>query len=83
MKANYILILLIFLAELSLSEESNMNKIQSKVRSIIGNFSFEEGQESAAEGWTFTNRQPPIRSGSDARTGSHSCLLYTSDAADE
>ena len=75
MKTNYISILLIFLAELSLSEESNINKIQSKVRSIIGNFSFEEGQESAAEGWTFTNRQPPIRSGSDARTGSHSAYI--------
>jgi len=75
MKTQHILFLLIFLADLSLAEESNINKIEPKVRSIIGNSSFEVGQEGVAEGWTFTNGQPPIRSGSDARTGSHSAYV--------
>ncbi|HAA86603.1 MAG TPA: hypothetical protein DCE22_00010, partial [Verrucomicrobiales bacterium] len=68
MKANHILILIILSAEFSLSEESNVNKIESEFRSIISNSSFEEGKGDAASGWTFTNINPPIRSGSDAHT---------------
>lgn len=75
MEIKHILFIFIFLGELSLADESNVNEIEPKVRSIIGNSSFEEGQEGAAIGWTFTNRQPPIRSGSDARTGSHSAYI--------
>ncbi|MEE2808692.1 MAG: hypothetical protein VYB73_05215 [Verrucomicrobiota bacterium] len=75
MKANHILILIILLAEFSLAKESNVNKIEPKFRSIIGNSSFEEGQGDAASGWTFTNSSPPIRSGSDAHTGSNSVYI--------
>ncbi|MCH2024948.1 MAG: hypothetical protein MK172_04350 [Verrucomicrobiales bacterium] len=75
MKANHILILIILSAEFSLSEESNVNKIESEFRSIISNSSFEEGKGDAASGWTFTNINPPIRSGSDAHTGSNSVYI--------
>ncbi|MDG1852639.1 MAG: hypothetical protein P8I97_00595 [Verrucomicrobiales bacterium] len=70
-----ILVLFIFLAELSLADQSNVNKSEPKFRSIIGNFSFEEGQGDTADDWAFTSRQPPIRSGSDAHTGSHSAYI--------
>ena len=70
-----ILVLFIFLAELSLADQSNVNKSEPKFRSIIGNFSFEEGQGYTADDWAFTSRQPPIRSGSDAHTGSHSAYI--------
>ena len=75
MRTNYILILIILLAEFSLSKESNVNKIEPEFRSIIGNSSFEEGKGDAASGWTFTNSNPPIRSGSDAHTGSNSVYI--------
>jgi hypothetical protein len=70
-----ILVLFIFVAELSLADQSNVNKSEPKFRSIIGNFSFEEGQGETADDWTFTSRQPPIRSGSEAHTGSHSAYI--------
>ncbi|MBT7982352.1 MAG: hypothetical protein HN584_07250 [Akkermansiaceae bacterium] len=70
-----ILVLFIFLAELSLADQSNVNKSEPKFRSIIGNFSFEEGQGDTADDWAFTSRQPPIRAGSDAHTGSHSAYI--------
>ena len=75
MKTQHILVLFIFLAELSLADQSNVNKSEPKFRSIIGNFSFEEGQGDTADDWAFTSRQPPIRSGSDAHTGSHSAYI--------
>ncbi|NRB44106.1 MAG: hypothetical protein HRU47_04780 [Verrucomicrobiales bacterium] len=63
------------LAELQSAEDSKTDKVDSRIRSIIDNFSFEEGQGDAAIGWAFTNSQPPIRSGSDAHTGSHSAYI--------
>ncbi|MBE06149.1 MAG: hypothetical protein CMO37_02485 [Verrucomicrobiaceae bacterium] len=63
------------MAELQSAENSKTDKVDSRIRSIIDNFSFEEGQGDAAVGWAFTNSQPPIRSGSDAHTGSHSAYI--------
>jgi len=63
------------LAELQSAENSTTDKAGSRAYSIIDNFSFEEGQGDAAIGWTFTNIKPPIRSGSDAHTGSHSAYI--------
>ena len=63
------------LAEIQSAEDSKTDKVDSRIRSIIDNFSFEEGQGDAAVGWTFTNTQPPIRSGSEAKTGSHSAYI--------
>lgn len=71
---SFLLLSPVFLGML-LADESDANDNASKVSSIISNASFEEGQDDNAEDWVFTNTQPPLRSDSDANTGSYSAYV--------
>tara|TARA_B100000902_G_scaffold102026_1_gene104431 strand:+ start:22371 stop:23174 length:804 start_codon:yes stop_codon:yes gene_type:complete len=71
---SFVLMGSLFLGMLS-ADEFNTAKSAPKVSSIIYNSSFEEGQNDDAEGWVFTSSQPPIKSGSDANSGSYSAYI--------
>ncbi|MDA7680845.1 hypothetical protein N8603_00505 [Verrucomicrobiales bacterium] len=70
----FLLLSPVFLGML-LADGFDTNENAPKVSSIISNASFEEGQDDNAEDWVFTNIQPPLRSDSDANTGSYSAYV--------